>query len=290
MKHAFLIGAYIHPEYVDSLISSLRSQRSNVYIHVNKSYFNKFVHLMEKYKNCDDVYFVKPIKINYGGIGMLLTERELLREALKDSDNERFHLITGQDILVKPLNELFDFFDCADVREKEYLKYNNYPGGWDSKGKKFYIYRLHDLIDCRDNNRIHYIDSLFRDFQIAIGIRRREIPFSKIYYGSGWWSLSKKGASVLFEGLMNDSLINRMEYTFGPDELLPHCILLNNRDISVENENFRFVYWQKGCGSSPAYLSLNDVEIINKSKMFFARKVSPLINQDVINYYQNFVK
>ena len=109
---------------------------------------------------------------------MLLAERELLREALKDRDNERFHLITGQDILVKPLNELFDFFDYADVRDKEFLKYNNYPGGWDSKGKKFYIYRLHDLFDCRDNNRIHYINSVFRDFQIAIGIRRREIPFS----------------------------------------------------------------------------------------------------------------
>ena len=43
MKNAFLIGAYINPEYVDSLISSLRSQRSNVYIHVNKSYFNKLI-------------------------------------------------------------------------------------------------------------------------------------------------------------------------------------------------------------------------------------------------------
>lgn len=275
----------MNPEYVDSLINSLRSTRSNIYVHVNKANEDIFRSLINKYMESKDVFFVKSVKVNYGGIGMLLAERELLKESLKNKENERFHLLTGQDILVRPLDELFAFFDSIEFQHKEFIKYEDYPGKWDKQGKRFYIYRFHDIFNCRDTNYIHYIDSLFRELQTIVRIRRKKLPFSKLYYGSGWWSLTKKGANTLLEGLLDTKIMSRMRNTFGPDELLPHCIINNTADLSVVNKDLRHIIWPKVHGSSPTFISMKDIPSINESGDFFARKVSPNVNPDVIKYF-----
>lgn len=47
--------------------------------------------------------------------------RDLLKIALKDESNGFFHTLTGQDILVKPLRELYQFFDANSMNN--YLSY-----------------------------------------------------------------------------------------------------------------------------------------------------------------------
>lgn len=49
MKHAFLIGAYKNPLYLESLINSLDSEKSNIYVHVNAESWIQFKYLATKY-------------------------------------------------------------------------------------------------------------------------------------------------------------------------------------------------------------------------------------------------
>lgn len=65
-KHAFLIGAYKNPEYLKMLVNSLRSERSNIYIHINPLYINDFKDLISFYDAVDDVKIISTQKVRWG--------------------------------------------------------------------------------------------------------------------------------------------------------------------------------------------------------------------------------
>ena len=56
-----------------------------------------------------------------GGYSLLRQIFDLLRLAMQDESNGYFHMLTGQDILIKPLTELYQFFDANS--ERNYLSF-----------------------------------------------------------------------------------------------------------------------------------------------------------------------
>lgn len=71
MKHAFLIGAYKNPDYLKSLIFSLLSENSNIYVHINKYNESQFVGLKQYFSSYDNVSFYSQINVQWGGITFL---------------------------------------------------------------------------------------------------------------------------------------------------------------------------------------------------------------------------
>lgn len=109
-KHAFLIGAYKNPNYLKGLILSLNSPSSNIYVHINRYNFMEFKEIINFFKKHDNIHFYSAVKVKWGGSSLLDSVTYLVGKSLEDSENQYFHLMTGQDILIRPLNELFDFF------------------------------------------------------------------------------------------------------------------------------------------------------------------------------------
>lgn len=67
-KHAFLIGVYQNPDYASELVESLRSERSNIYVHINPLYLHDFDLFIEKYNKEEDVTVIHTQPIKWGGI------------------------------------------------------------------------------------------------------------------------------------------------------------------------------------------------------------------------------
>lgn len=108
-KHAFLLGVYTNPDYTDAIINQLLSDKTNIYVHVNDLNWADFIPLAKKYENSNNVMFIHDIKVLWGGSTLQQSIMCMLGKALQNKENSYFHLITGQDILIKPLEDLFSF-------------------------------------------------------------------------------------------------------------------------------------------------------------------------------------
>ena len=79
---------------------------------------------------------------------------DLLRLAMQDESNGYFYMLTGQDILIKPLTELYQFFDANS--ERNYLSFGknlmlNPQKGYLLGLNRSQYYHLFDLLNYRGN-------------------------------------------------------------------------------------------------------------------------------------------
>lgn len=278
-KHAFLIGAYKNPDYLKRLILSLNSEKSNVYVHINRLNFEDFIHTIDFFKDYKNVKFLSSVKVKWGGQTLLESIEVLAKEALKNKDNQYFHLITGQDMLVRPLQELFDFFH-VNVG-KNFISYGELP---QEEFKRYFLYHLFDLFDVRSRKLTYVLESVFVKLQLCLGFERKSI-FKHMYWGSGWWSLQREAleyAMLQLESQIDD----RMRHTFAPDEMIFQSLLLNsNHDFHIINNNLRFMIWNGSSG--PKVLDEKDYKNILDSHCFFARKIEPTKSDALIKLIEN---
>lgn len=291
-KHAFLIVAYNLPDYVDSQISRYgggTSDRTNIYVHIDTKSKECYRELVNKYKDCSNVRFYSQNSLHWGGFQIIEVEKLLLREALADRNNFYFHLLSNTDFLCRPLSELIDFFDDSQNQEKEYIECAPIEEIWTPPSIKirFYCWNIHDFIDTR-RWHLGLVNRYFCLLQWMLHIRRRKLPFKRVYGGSSWWTLSIPGAKLLLCAFDNKKLSGRFHFIYAPDELFPSIIIGNSNltivsDYCLRNRDarnagipcFRYIpWWKKGSRSvHPLTLDEEDYPLIKKSGAFFCRKV-----------------
>ncbi|MCQ2056943.1 MAG: beta-1,6-N-acetylglucosaminyltransferase [Bacteroidaceae bacterium] len=285
MKQAFLICAYNFPEYLERLIGSLDSERSNIYVHIDRKHESEFADTVRKYRDVGNVHFFSVSRNNYGGIGIVRSIAFLLGESLKCSDNGYFHVISGQDLLVRPLDELLDFFEAG--REKNHLNFFELPySKWTGNGglDRFNYYYLNDILNCHDSRKLNYcLGRLFFKVQKFLGIRRKGLPFDKLYGGSAWFSVNRDAAALLDVFFSIEENWACIRHTYIPDEFIFHSVLCNSPLAStLVNDTYRYIDWTSLKISHPKTLQVEDFEKIVASGSFFARKIEPGKSRELI--------
>ena len=276
-KHAFLIGAYKNPDYLLRLVDSLDSDKSNIYIHVNKFNDAEFSGFKDLLKGRENIYYYSVFKIKWGGSDMIKSQLFLCDEALKDESNTYFHFITGQDVLCRPLDH---FLNYVEKSESNFVSYS--PLSPTEYDYRYAYYSLYDLINVRSSRFLKLLNSTLVKIQSLLHVRRKSLGFSELYWGSGWWSLRRDACKYVVAKWKNDiNLQKRLRYTFAPDEMLFQNILLNSgENFPVVNDNLRYMKWD---GSpSPLTLTINDYDDILQSGKYFARKIDPVISSSLI--------
>jgi hypothetical protein len=271
MKHAILIMAHQNPGFIKKIIG-LFGHGFNFYVHFDKRNSDPGVEDLKKEKSVKLVS--KKYTVNWGGIGIVLCQLHLIEEALKDKENSYFHLISGQDILVKPTELLYQFF-----KDKHLECFMNYSILNESKKQlngipRFVYFFPFDSWKIKSTLLRKIICKAYI-VQKFLGIRRKRIPGIIEYSGSAWWSLSRPVAQYLINySKENKHILDRFRYCFAADEVYVQTILLNSefKDYIV-NDNLRYIDWLGGNGASPKVLDETDIENINKSSAFFARKI-----------------
>lgn len=291
LKHAFLIGLYQNPEYASDLIESLRGERSKIYVHINPHYISDFREFRERYANESDVKVISTRYIKWGGNTLLLSIMDLLRLALQDESNGYFHMLTGQDILIKPLTELYQFFDANKGRN--YLSYGadlmrKPQSGYLLGLNRSQYYHLFDKLNYRGNMLHRQIEKYFVKAQQLFHIKRHW-PFPNYYQGSGWFSLSRSAIEEIMKFLQVNYKV--VENTFAPDEVIFQSILLNSpNDYHVVNDNLRLILWDnQGEVGSPVILTEQHFDQIKASHAFFARKIHPEKSKHLIELIHNYI-
>ena len=78
------------------------------------------------------------------------------------------------------------------------------------------------------------------------------------------------------------TFINDLKHTRIPEEFYLQTIAMNSSfRINVIDHNLRYTDWSGRYGSTPSYLDLSDIGMIDESGCLFARKVDSIISKDL---------
>ena len=119
-KHAYLILAHTCPGQLRKLLSLLDDPRNDLFIHIDrKASFGP-----EALEGCcrhSKLSFVEPrISVHWGGISIMHAELALLRAAVPGG-YAFYHLLSGQDLPIKPQDAIHAFF--AEHADREFINY-----------------------------------------------------------------------------------------------------------------------------------------------------------------------
>ena len=211
------------------------------------------------------------LRVRWGGFNHLNCILLLAKEAVKSNDLQYFHVISGQDYLIKPVSYIKKIFETNSTDYIDYFEVLN--SKWEPEWmKRISYYEPYEIFNSKSflgNKIITAIIVLQRKLGFS-----RTLPNIKLYGGNGWWSLSRASIEYVMNYTVRDpSLLKRLHFTFCADEIYFHTILMNSplRD-KIVNNNLRFIDWTRRNGNFPANLDESDFQSLADSDKIFARK------------------
>lgn len=234
------------------------------------------------------------VKVIWGDYSQIKTELLLFKTALNYPINfDYFHLLSGVDLPIKPVDEIHAFFEKN--KGFEFLEADNREKDKAQIDRKTNYYRI---LSCFGRPRHKVCRGILKKCNILIlgvqknilGVNRgRKNPFP-FYRGTNWCDLSREAVSFL---VAKECYIRRrFRFTICADEIYKHSLLMNSpfRDKVYVAENnqrrcLRLIDWKRG---APYTWTIDDVEEIMCSRNLFARKFSSC-HKEIIDYISEHV-
>jgi len=280
---AFLIMAYRDEEYLIRLVTYL-STIGKVYVHINtRSKDTIDADILNK-KNIPNTVFYQIFDTSWGNKGHYTAVIEMLNLILKDSEIDYIHIMSGSDLPVKSKDDFSRMFknnkniymSCENVDKlskatQERYRYFHFLTDVSAKNKAWKIF---DILCVA-------IQKMFRITQNRIG------SFENIYKGMIWVSAPTSAFNYAVQFILDDLSFQKiLKHTAIPEEILFQTIFMNSEyKENIVAENLHYTDWTFRNRSMPAYLDFSDIENINNSEYFFARKVDSKISKELIDHF-----
>lgn len=272
---AILITAYKDKIQLQRLIDFF-SKDNIVLIHIDQKSKIKINDL----KKNSNVKVIKKYDVKWGGINHLLAIVDLLKLSLTFKSINYIHIISGQDIPVRPLEDFKNFENCESI----YLQCESILTKPDTFKNR---YRKGCLFSNKDNRKIEWriANKLYNAFHLPHK-RISQFPEEKIYIGLVWGSFPTSVAEYIVDYVNNTGLMKEWKHIIIPEEFFFQTILSNSKfKNNIINQNLRYYDWHFRNGSDPAYLDKSDISKIDKGNYFFARKIDTNISKELIEKY-----
>jgi hypothetical protein len=289
MRHAIMIMAHKNTAFVTK-IAKYFSDSCDVFVH-----FDTKSHLvneeLNQLKNLPQVKAVlQQYDVNWGGTSVLECELWLLQYAIEHGEADYFHLISGQDYPIRPLDDFLKYFE--EHSGQNYIQYTRLPNRrWEnntfSRLQYFYPY---DWATSHDNPR-RWVREQVR-LQKERGIKRQlPMEFDHLYGGSQWFSITREAADTLLRYTREQpSLLRRMWMTFAPEEFYVATVLVNLiGEGSITQGNLRYIRWKNENGNRPANLGMEHFKYLCQNNCFFARKFERNISEDLLQNIDKYL-
>ncbi len=255
MKHAFLIIAHTEPKLFMTLISMLDHQDCDIYIHVDrKADIRLFKHTTARYS---ELYFLDDrIDVRWGHYSQIQTELKLFEAAHKKGIYSYYHLMSGIDMPIKPIEQILKWFE--ENNGYEYL-------GGKPAGRKYHkrMHRRYFFISRKRN----YATTLILAFQKMLGIKWNRK--TEVWMGHNWGSFTHGFITELLKH--TDWIESHFKYSFCGDELYKPTLM---RHLGIEERDhgsLRHIDWKRG---NPYTFGNDDFDELMNSEKLFARKFS----------------
>jgi hypothetical protein len=284
MKKAYLILAHKNLNQLRRLLLKLDDGKSYFFIHIDlKTEISaSFQELIDKTQN---ITLVKRISTRWGGFSLADATLNGLK-AIKASglDFQYISLLSGQDYPIKSNKDIDAYL--SDSEHSIFLDYFPLPDyrRWDTGG----TYRYKKYFFGTSSISLFFSKSLnlLATFIPPLG---RKMPFLlRPYCGSQWWTIDQYAMNYIINYIdQNPKYYRFHKYTFAPDELFFHIILLNAKyeriQKGITNNNLRYMKWISYDRPHPEILTENDLHDLKSSSSLFARKFDPDQDEAILN-------
>ena len=279
---AILISAYKNQKYLERLINFF-DKKCMVYVHID--YKSDIVPENLNVVCPQNVEIYKKYKINWGSYSHLEAILFLLKRALKNPNINFIHIISGQDMPVKRLED----FNCF---EKDNLIYMGHFKVTDIDPKIAIRFEHGTLFPKADqgNKMVKIINRFYAQFH-----KKREFigeyNYNQIYKGLVWVSIPRYAAKYVINYNQKNNFCQALYHVSIPEEFFFQTILENSPfKKNIQANSLIYNDWDKERnGSLPAILDASDYKKIINSNCFFARKIDPKISQKLINKFSNTI-
>lgn len=275
---AIIMTAYRDFKHLKGLLE-LYSTKFQCYVHIDKRASFADTKHIEELNRIKNVTAISDYEIKWGSYCHLLALNKLLGMALEDPLNSRFHFISDTDIPIKSYQNFESFFDQNDKNYIEVTDITNMP----VMQKRYKIFHFQHIFDRKSSRKsIIILDKIIRNLQYIFHVNRRT-KYS--YKGLVWGSITRE-AALICQDYLTKSRICNLKYCENSEEFwLSNAILESKLKETVNTNNLRFAVWDAQNVNGPRELNKSDLEQIEKSDAFFARKVLSSSNE----LYQIFV-
>ncbi|MGQ7366503.1 beta-1,6-N-acetylglucosaminyltransferase [Streptococcus suis] len=273
-KHAYLLMVHKYDVTLKYLLSQLDCEEVDIFIHVdNKCKDFPFETALKSIRKGNIYFTTERISVFWGGDSQILTELLLLKEATSKGTYAYYHLLSGNDLLLKSISEVNNFFQ--ENRGKEFVDFFN-PEFID--GKRVYYRHFFRNRYARSSTisqkLIKVVSKLLLYIQIFCGITRNtEVKFQK---GANWFSITDGLARHV---LSKENWIKKIfRNTDCADEIFLQTIVINSKfkdnifNKQLNNTiygNMRLTLWD---GKDCHVFNVNDISLLEKTDALIARK------------------
>lgn len=296
MKIAYLCLAYNQFEYISTLAEYCSDQSDDFYLHIDsKVEIPQFIYQDVNIKLVDQP---NRQRTRWGCIEIVDATMELIRLAKKNTDYDRYVLLSGHDVPLVTKDE-FKQNLSSDI---------NYLSVWSEIEKNKINIKHHDLF------KRHWYKSKFTNLREGSGenskfklylcywlnrliklipLDKRDFQYPTYFKGSQWWCLTHDAVSYVLNNYHNNNVRLQFSRMHAPDELVFQTIMMNSKfskkvGPKVEQLNkvqgIHYIAWGNMGNLFP--LKLSDLINAKKLGLLFARK----IDVEHVTEYKEYIK
>lgn len=283
MKIAILILAHKNESQVQRLIDHLKSD-FHIYIHVDSNSALKI--------NVDkNVILVHRLPVYWGSYNMVIATLRLLKKA-HENRYDRYILISGQDLPIKPNSFIASFFQ--NNPDAQFIESEKLPRqGWASQDGGFDRLTLYH--PNKKSSRTIYTWLVEYSFKV-IGKAQQTFPILKrnLFYnywgGAQWFNLTGDCVDYLLSYLNgNEQYLRSFRQTGCTDEIFFQTIIMGSPFANkVVQDYLRYVDFDTG-PEYPRTLREADYSSLIESSALFARKFDVNVDNAIIERVYDYV-
>lgn len=291
-KHAFLIMAHNNFEVLEKLLLCLDHQNIDFFIHIDRKY-NYDTSRIKNQLKLSSLFVVSPIKVYWADYSQVKCELYLLTIAYNHSKYDYFHIMSGSDLPLKPVQTILKFFE--DNKGKEFVQFQDLVI---AKKTEYWILRYHLFQRKIHTSKGKYLITFYKTIykfslilQKLFFIKKKKPSSYILCKGANWASITKEATKYI----LNNSLsVERLfKLSKSPDEYFIQSIIYNSPfKNNIYNAKFdnnyescqRYIDWQRG---TPYVFRKEDYSILIESNFLFARKFQYATDSDIVELIYN---
>lgn len=272
MKIAFIVLAHKNVAQVKMLLEVLQAENRSVFLHIDrlakKSIYKNAKTELDGIKHLS---FLHRYPTHWGSFGLIKATLAGIRQAILDPQVDYAILLSGQDFPIKPLSELENFLETSEGMS--FMEADPFPlPHWKDCGGYERIQRWYFSLPLKPSRLTRRIRVTLNQAMNQLKPHRKFPTGYSPYGGSQWWCLHRDCLHYISTFYKEERAFTRFFRTVRiPDELFFHTILMNSHlKRRIINRRLTYVDW--GCSPGPKVLDRGDLEKLEHSDAFFARK------------------
>lgn len=265
MRIACVILAHKAPQQLRYLVARLTNEQVQVFIHLDaKANLSTFQEALQglSYQMIDN-----RASVDWAGYGTIQATRNAFQQILKESQEhfDYVHVMSAQDIPVKPISEFLDF-----LSEKNGTEFISCESIWTTWKDAIPRMKNYSLINFKIPGKFRLeklINSILPD-------RKFPYPEFELVGRANWFTITFNAVKYLEDFFSQNTTYDKFfRLTWGADELYFSTALFNSPFRNFIEPNLVYVDWTGQKEGHPRILVETDFEKIKKSNQFFARKI-----------------